>query len=492
MRHVTWMMVSLLVAVFKCSVSEHQYTLLLQQAAELLEQAKAGREGLPDLSLGQAADTPADYEWRSTLLRKAIKHMQEVTTALPAVAKPWLGLGELYAHQHEWARARRSFKAGLTLDPSFAASAASTLGTAQRRAGLFEASIKTLRYAVSKASQVNDRSLSLAYYDLAVTYERQLVLQQKEAIRNSDTNIIEARKLQLLAINAYRRAIVHDDSNWKPFTSLGHLLTVVDNSNRTTLSEAQTLLQKANAVNPGQTVVINQLVTVLNWLHNKEAAAAVMQTAVQQGVYVQVWQYPAQMSNYNLAKLAVPWPDLLQPRYIRIKELVMSLEKAARHIRQEVLAFIDSKGGKMVPSMEALHNKHLGSWDMLKVDCSSDQTRLMLPHTCRQLRVRAVTVTGAFILRLAPRSHIKPHCGPSDDRLVVHMGLVVPACAKNVPPCVFLRCTSRSETWVEGKCLVFDDSFEHEVIHDGDTDRTILSLQVHKPEGMQRAVQHEL
>ena len=128
----------------------------------------------------------------------------------------------------------------------------------------------------------------MAYYDLAVTYERQLVLQQKEAIRNSDTNIIEARKLQLLAINAYRRAIVHDDSNWKPFTSLGHLLTVVDNSNRTTLSEAQTLLQKANAVNPGQTVVINQLVTVLNWLHNKEAAAAVMQTAVQQGVYVQV------------------------------------------------------------------------------------------------------------------------------------------------------------------------------------------------------------
>eukprot|EP00466_Bigelowiella_natans_P001279 jgi/Bigna1/138250/aug1.43_g12958 len=35
-------------------------------------------------------------------------------------------------------------------------------------------------------------------------------------------------------------------------------------------------------------------------------------------------------------------------------------------------------------------------------------------------------------------------------------------------------------TWEEGKCLLFDDSFEHEVKHDGDSERIVL-LNSHVP-----------
>ena len=37
-------------------------------------------------------------------------------------------------------------------------------------------------------------------------------------------------------------------------------------------------------------------------------------------------------------------------------------------------------------------------------------------------------------------------------------------------------------TWKEGECLVFDDSFEHEVWHDGKGDRIVLICDMWHPE----------
>jgi len=72
--------------------------------------------------------------------------------------------------------------------------------------------------------------------------------------------------------------------------------------------------------------------------------------------------------------------------------------------------------------------------------------------------------------RLAPGAHIVPHRGYegySGYVLRVHLGLDVPAgCA--------IRVGNETRSWQEGKCFVFDDSFEHEAWNRGDRTRTVL------------------
>jgi beta-hydroxylase len=72
--------------------------------------------------------------------------------------------------------------------------------------------------------------------------------------------------------------------------------------------------------------------------------------------------------------------------------------------------------------------------------------------------------------RLTPGAHIVPHCGYegySGYVLRLHLGLDVPAgCA--------IRVGTETRGWQEGKCLVFDDSFEHEAWNRGERTRTVL------------------
>ncbi|KAH8063732.1 peptide-aspartate beta-dioxygenase [Aureococcus anophagefferens] len=82
---------------------------------------------------------------------------------------------------------------------------------------------------------------------------------------------------------------------------------------------------------------------------------------------------------------------------------------------------------------------------------------------------------SAYFSLLAPRTHIKRHCGPTNARLRLHLGLVVPdGCS--------IRVGDEVRTWVEGRCLLFDDSFEHEVWNDADEERLVLIVDVWHPD----------
>jgi aspartate beta-hydroxylase len=80
-----------------------------------------------------------------------------------------------------------------------------------------------------------------------------------------------------------------------------------------------------------------------------------------------------------------------------------------------------------------------------------------------------------FCSVLGSHSHIAPHCGPINTRLVCHLGLVI-------PPDSVLRVGSEVKSWQEGKCLVFDDSFEHEAWNNGDSERIVLLIQFWHPD----------
>ena len=80
----------------------------------------------------------------------------------------------------------------------------------------------------------------------------------------------------------------------------------------------------------------------------------------------------------------------------------------------------------------------------------------------------------AFFSILDAKTHIPPHTGVTNTRLIVHLPLVVP------PGCRF-RVGSETREWLPGEAWIFDDSIEHEAWNDSDAPRAILILDVWNP-----------
>lgn len=82
-----------------------------------------------------------------------------------------------------------------------------------------------------------------------------------------------------------------------------------------------------------------------------------------------------------------------------------------------------------------------------------------------------------FFSALAPQTHIKKHHGPTNKKLRCHLPLVVPQnqCG--------LRVGDHEIQVEEGKCFVFDDSYEHEAWNnDPNHARIVLILDVWHPD----------
>jgi aspartyl/asparaginyl beta-hydroxylase (cupin superfamily) len=81
---------------------------------------------------------------------------------------------------------------------------------------------------------------------------------------------------------------------------------------------------------------------------------------------------------------------------------------------------------------------------------------------------------NAMFSLLAPRTHIPPHTGVSNTRLVCHLPLIVP------PNCRF-RVGATTREWNVGEAFVFDDTIEHEAWNDSDQLRVVLILDLWPP-----------
>ena len=78
---------------------------------------------------------------------------------------------------------------------------------------------------------------------------------------------------------------------------------------------------------------------------------------------------------------------------------------------------------------------------------------------------------------LAPGTHILPHCGPSNARLRAHVTLRAPRGGGAA-----IRVGGETRAWRDGDALVLDDSFEHEVWHNGTEPRAVLILDLWHPQ----------
>lgn len=87
----------------------------------------------------------------------------------------------------------------------------------------------------------------------------------------------------------------------------------------------------------------------------------------------------------------------------------------------------------------------------------------------------AGTAPMALFSILAPHTHIPPHNGMLNTRLICHLPLIVPDGCR-------LRVGAEVRNVRAGEVLLFDDSIEHEAWNDSDAPRAILLFEVWRPE----------
>ncbi len=98
------------------------------------------------------------------------------------------------------------------------------------------------------------------------------------------------------------------------------------------------------------------------------------------------------------------------------------------------------------------------------------------PETARLLQ-KIPGLSTAFFSILSPTKHIPAHRGPYNGVLRYHLGLMVPEPNQNVR----IRVDDQICHWSEGRTLVFDDSFNHEVWNDTTGTRVVLFVDFVRP-----------
>lgn len=202
------------------------------------------------------------------------------------------------------------------------------------------------------------------------------------------------------------------------------------------------------------------------------------------GVKKGLFRSKYQRSLYNVDRLtARPWWTLEETTYS--KEL-RKFEEKWKEIRNEGLSILQSqiKGNSFKDEAENLRDK--GVWQQLELYARGQQ----MTANCRNAPVTCKLIAGfsaahtcrrgqAKFSVMQPNTHVWPHCGPTNCRLRAHLGLVVPLGTE-------LRVGDERRSWQEGKVFVFDDSFEHEVWHNGTSMRLVLIVDVWHPELTER------
>ncbi|NEO81200.1 aspartyl/asparaginyl beta-hydroxylase domain-containing protein [Moorena sp. SIO4G3] len=102
----------------------------------------------------------------------------------------------------------------------------------------------------------------------------------------------------------------------------------------------------------------------------------------------------------------------------------------------------------------------------------------LCPKTLSIIEKLPLCLNFGFVLfsQLVYDSHILPHSGSSNLRLRYHLGVRVPE-----PESAKIRVGNEWRFWQQSKAMAFDDSFDHEILHQGKKSRVVLVIDVWHP-----------
>lgn len=241
-------------------------------------------------------------------------------------------------------------------------------------------------------------------------------------------------------------------------------------------------------VNAGRHALFDAVLEPLRQQHGHESLSR-----VEQALAIYLLEFPAQYADarqrptflYVPGLPAQPFPDRRQFGWIE------QYEASAAAIGEELAAVLAADRG-----LEAVHSaanagqlrKLLAStsgtpvWDAFffhRHGRRYDDNCRRCPQTVAALERLPIArirdhAPEIFFSILKPDTHILPHRGVSNVRLVTHLPLIVPAgCALSV--------AGEMHEWREGSVTVFDDTYEHEAWNRGTETRVVLIADIWNP-----------
>ncbi|CAH0695102.1 unnamed protein product [Spodoptera exigua] len=183
---------------------------------------------------------------------------------------------------------------------------------------------------------------------------------------------------------------------------------------------------------------------------------------------------PSQRSLYNVNRLkSRPWWNIEQTPYTK---LARALEKSWKEILKE------GEAAKALYEKEKEGLKERGEWSQLDLFVRGQE----IPNRCKRAPVTCSIVRSEVAASGCRRgqikfsameagTHVRPHVGPTNCRLRMHLGL------SNTKD-TYIRVDQETRQWKVGKTFMFDDSFEHEVWHNGTGTRLVLIVDVWHPD----------
>ena len=168
------------------------------------------------------------------------------------------------------------------------------------------------------------------------------------------------------------------------------------------------------------------------------------------------------------------------------------LDRATDLVASEMRVALDSAGeAELAPYIqyprgapvnqwgELNHSRRWSSYFLWKDGQRQEQACARCPQTAALLeRLPVCRQPGyaptAMFSALEARTHIPPHTGSTNVRLLAHLPLLLPGPAR-------FRVGNETRKWRMGEAWVFDDTIEHEAWNDADALRVILIFDVWNP-----------
>lgn len=169
------------------------------------------------------------------------------------------------------------------------------------------------------------------------------------------------------------------------------------------------------------------------------------------------------------------------------------LEKNWKVIRGELDVILKQRNdipplGQISPDhARTAADKRWQSFFLLGYGVQVEKNCAMVPKTTALMK-KIPRLNSAFFSILGPGCHIPHHVGVTKGLLTSHLSLIVPKDRMN---CTF-RVGTEMIHWEEGKCILFDETYDHEVWNNTDETRVVLLIQVERPVRFPGSLAHNL
>ncbi len=259
-------------------------------------------------------------------------------------------------------------------------------------------------------------------------------------------------------------------SSFSEISSVSNFIKRYEESGlKTTSVEAIMLFSSAYTRFPNNSLLVNRFGQSLQFVNQIDLKNSLYEHAVRNGVWPSKIQRPE--IDYFTGLSAHPWHNSSNFAFAKV------LEENYETFKGELNTLLLSNTTMFGTENENLNSFSGGDWTALVIKSNTGYSFLSssLPQTTEILQ----NIDAEFLLvkysAMKPGTRILPHTGPSNRRLRAHFCITHTGGAR-------MRVGEEWRTWQEGKVLVIDSSYEHEVVHNGPDLRVVLILDIWHPD----------